>query len=258
MSAPDSLTFLGHSTVLLEMQGIRVLTDPVLRSGVTFLRRLPHAPDARNVTDVDVVVISHLHHDHLDLPSLRLIREDAVVVAPHGSARWLRAKLAGPSVVELAPGQTFQQGALTVTATPAVHSGRREPFGPTAMAVGYLLEAGPALVYFAGDTDLFPDMGNLAVPGTLDVALLPVWGWGPNLGPGHLNPTRAAEAADRLRATYSVPIHWGTLAPLGLHRLRLSHLYDPPHEFARAVESAGTATTVLVTDPGRRVAIDVD
>ena len=207
--------------------------------------------------DVDVVVISHLHHDHLDLPSLRLVSKDAVVVTPHGSARWLRAKVKDHSVVELAPGQSYQHGPMTITATPAVHSGKREPFGPTAMAVGYLIEAGPALVYFAGDTDLFPDMGSLTPPGMLDVALLPVWGWGPNLGSGHLDPTRAAEAADRLRPAYSVPIHWGTLAPLGLHRLPLSRLYDPPHEFARAVEAAGVPTTVLVTDPGRRVAFDV-
>lgn len=257
MSAPEHLTYLGHATVLLEVGGVRVLTDPVLRQGATFLRRLPHAPHARMVTDVDVVVISHLHHDHLDLASLRLVTSRAVLVVPHGAAHWLRAKRLGQHIVELAPGEEYQHGPLTVTATPAVHSGKREPFGPTADAIGFMFRAGPAAVYFAGDTDLFPAMGQLAEPGELDVALLPVWGWGPNLGPGHLDPGRAAEAVRLLEPTYAVPIHWGTLAPVGMHRMRLSRLYDPPHEFAAAVASAGLPAKVLVTPPGRRVAFDV-
>lgn len=257
MSAPDHLTYLGHATVLLEVQGVRVMTDPVLRQGATFLRRLPHAPHARSISDIDVVLISHLHHDHLDLPSLRLLRPDAVVVVPHGSARWLRAKKVGHPLVELAPGEVYRHGELTVTATHAVHSGRREPFGPTAVAVGYLLRSGPAVVYFAGDTDIFPGMGQLTRSGELDVALIPVWGWGPNLGPGHLDPSRAAEAVRLLEPTYAVPIHWGTLAPVGMHRMKLSRLYDPPHEFAAAVASAGLSTKVLVTPPGQRVAFDV-
>lgn len=256
MGVPEHLTYLGHSTVLLEVEGFRVLTDPVLRNGAAFLRRLPHAADIRSFTDVDLAVVSHLHHDHLDLPSLRTLRADAVVLVPEGAARWLRAKRIGHEVVELPVGESYALGPLRVTATQAVHSGRREPFGPDAVAVGYLLEAGPALVYFAGDTDLFPGMGRLTAPGELDVALLPVWGWGPNLGPGHLTPERAAEAARLLDPTYSVPIHWGTLAPVGMHRMPLSRLYDPPHEFAAAVATAGLSTQVLVVKPGERVVFD--
>jgi len=256
VTAPEHLTYLGHATVLLEVEGYRLITDPVLRNGATFLRRLPGAAAAGSVTDVDVAVVSHLHHDHLDLPSLRSLRPGATVVVPLGAARWLRAKRVDHEVVELAPGEQFRLGPLTVTATRAVHSGRREPFGPTALALGYLIEVGPALVYFAGDTDLFPGMGQLTPPGLLDVALLPVWGWGPNLGAGHLNPDRAAEAARLLGATYSVPIHWGTLAPIGMHRLRMSRMVDPPHEFAAAVAAGGIDTKVLVAQPGERVAFD--
>jgi L-ascorbate metabolism protein UlaG (beta-lactamase superfamily) len=253
---PEHLTYLGHATVLLEVEGFRLITDPVLRNTATFLRRLPHAADADSFTDVDVALISHLHHDHLDLPSIRALRQDAVVVVPHGAAHWLRAKRVDHEVVELAVGESFELGPLRVTATRAVHSGKREPFGPTASALGYLIEAGPALVYFAGDTALFPGMGQLTAPGTLDVALLPVWGWGPNLGPGHLDPGRAAEAVRLLEPRYAVPIHWGTLAPIGMHRMKLSRLYDPPHEFAAAVAAAGIPTRVLVSQPGERVEFD--
>jgi L-ascorbate metabolism protein UlaG (beta-lactamase superfamily) len=90
----------------------------------------------------------------------------------------------------------------------------------------------------------------------LDVALLPVWGWGLVLGDGHMNPRRAAEAVALLRPRYAVPIHWGTLAVTGLHRLRLSRMESPPYTFAEAVAELGLETEVLVTAPGERVAFE--
>ena len=92
----------------------------------------------------------------------------------------------------------------------ALHSGKREPIGPEGPAIGCVIE-GSRTVYFAGDTDLFPEMDALA--DRLDVALLPVWGWGATIGPGHMDPQRAAEAVARLRPRLAIPIHWGTLLP---------------------------------------------
>ena len=253
MASPEHLTFLGHATVLLEVEGVRVITDPVLRPRATFLRRVPHAADLRGYTDTDVVLISHLHHDHLDIGSLRMLPPVSVKVVPKGAAEWLRQK-SFINVVELAPGESVDVGPVRITATLAEHSGRREPLGPSAIAVGYVIAAGPSLVYFAGDTDLFPQMAELTEPGTLDVALLPVWGWGPNLGPGHLHPESAARAVQMMHPRYAVPIHWGTLSPAGMHRLPLRRLHDPPHEFAEAVAALGLETKVLITRPGERVA----
>ena len=82
-------------------------------------------------------------------------------------------------------GELIKIGDLSILATHAEHHGKHPPFGPTADCLGYLIR-GSHTVYFAGDTDLFSDMANLA--NDLDVALLPVWGWGFNLGPGHMNP----------------------------------------------------------------------
>jgi hypothetical protein len=89
----DYLTYLGHATVLVEVDGVRVMTDPVLRPGAAMLHRMPKAADLREYTEVDLVVISHLHHDHLDLPSLRLLRDDPLIVVPYGAERW------GPEMV---------------------------------------------------------------------------------------------------------------------------------------------------------------
>ena len=232
-----------------------MLTDPVLRGHVMHLDRVvPRVP--REVwSDIDVVVISHLHHDHCDLPTLRAIGAATLLVVPVGAGAFLRRR-GFTQVVELAVGATFRRGALAITATHAVHDGRREPFGPRAEAVGYLMVAGEGAdevsVYFAGDTDLWPGMADLHP--RLDVALVPVWGWGPNLGPGHLTPREAARAVRLLAPRCVVPVHWGTLFPVGLRRLTPGHLSHPPLAFERAVRTLGLDVDVCLTSPGAPVA----
>lgn len=249
------LRFLGHSTVRVELGGRVVLTDPVLTARVGGLRRVVPAPDPAAYAGVDVVLLSHLHGDHLHLPSLRMLGEDVRIVVPRGAGPWLRGK-GFRAVDEIAPGETLTDGPLTIRATQAVHSGHRWgprlTHGPQSPAIGHLLTADGITVYNAGDTDLFDGMAEL---GPVDVALLPVWGWGPNLGPGHLDPARAARAAKLLRAEAAVPVHWGTLALPGVRRTaRMRRLLaDPPRIFAAEVERTGVATEVLFTEPGAEV-----
>ena len=254
MAYQDYLTYLGHATVLVEVDGVRVMTDPVLRPGASMLYRMPSAADVRHYTQVDLVLISHLHHDHLDLPSLRRLENDPLIIVPQGAEAWMRSK-GFANVTEMTPGDVLSYLGLSVRCTIAVHSGKREPRGPVALAVGYVIEAGPATVYFAGDTDIFPGMADL-VPGELDVAMIPVWGWGLVLGDGHLNPSTAADAVALLKPRFAVPIHWGTFAVAGLHRLKFQRMASPPFEFAKAVEALGIDTEVLITEPGERVAFE--
>ena len=175
----DRLTFLGHSTVLVDLDGVRVLTDPLfghLAAGA-IRRQMPAVlPDI--LVGLSAVFISHGHFDHLDLASLRALPGQPA----HGV------------VHEMRPGDRLQLGDLTVEAVHAEHDRRRSLFTASEDALGILI-AGSTSVYFAGDTDLFPGMRQLA--GRVDVALLPVGGWGPRLGRGHMNPSRAAEAATR-------------------------------------------------------------
>ncbi len=224
----DRLTWLGHSSVLVEAGGARVLADPVLRHRAGALRRaVPLPPVDGLVTEpVDAVLISHLHHDHCDLPTLRRLRPRLLVVPP-GAAGWLAGK--GLPAVELPPGRSLEVAdGVHVTAVPAEHLGRREPWGPAAMCVGHLVESGTSSTWLAGDTGLFDGMahlGDLGRRGVVDAVAVPVWGWGPNLGPGHLDPVRAAEAAVRAGVELAVPVHWGTLhpafySPVMRHQLR--------------------------------------
>ncbi|MEU5260527.1 MBL fold metallo-hydrolase [Amycolatopsis sp. NPDC021455] len=252
-----NLRFLGHSTVRLELGGRVVLTDPVLTARVGGLVRVVPPPPPESYADVDLVLLSHLHGDHLHLPSLRLLGARTRIVVPRGAGSWLAGK-GFERVEEIAPGETLTDGELTVTATEAVHSGHRWgprlTHGPQSPAIGHLIRSADTSVYNAGDTDLFDGMGEL---GPVDVALLPVWGWGPNLGPGHLDPARAARAAGLTGARAAVPVHWGTLAVPGLRRTaRMRRLLaDPPRVFAAEVRARKIATDVLFTEPGADVVL---
>ncbi|MET0188624.1 MAG: MBL fold metallo-hydrolase [Pseudonocardia sediminis] len=262
MDLPD-MRFLGHSTVRLRMGGRVVLTDPVLTPRIGPLRRVVPGVAAEDVRDVDLVLISHLHADHLHLGSLRMLPRDTRVVVPRGAGAWLRGK-GLPRIEELGVGEQRDFGGLRVTGVPADHSGHRWgprlTTGPQSSAMGHLLEADGLRVYLSGDTGLFDGMDDIAAMGRIDVAALPVWGWGPNLGPGHLDPAGAADAVARLGVRVAVPVHWGTLAvtglpgmpgPVGSKMRRL--LVAPPYEFAAAVAAAGHPTAVLVVPPGETV-----
>ena len=136
---------------------------------------------------------------------------------------------------------------------PAQHDGRRHPWGSEIEPLGYVIRSGGRNVYFAGDTELFSAMSDL---GPLDVALLPVWGWGPTVGPGHLNPKTAARALALLHPRLAVPIHWGTFYPVGLRRLRPAPLERPPLEFARLAKELAPEVEVRVLQPGSETSLD--
>jgi L-ascorbate metabolism protein UlaG (beta-lactamase superfamily) len=247
---PGRITWIGHATVLIELDGVRLLTDPLLRNRLGHLRRHGARPDLEALRDVDAVLISHLHFDHLDIPSLRRLRPDVRLLVPRGAGGFLHRQ-GFPHAEELGVGDAAHVGGVAIAAVPAVHDGRRRPYagGPEADAIGFVLDA---RVYFAGDTDLFDEMAELH--GT-DVALIPVWGWGPSLGEGHLDPPAAARAAALVRPRVAIPIHWGTFYPRGLARYKAHRLTDPPHEFAAEVAQLAPEVDVQVLTPGQALAL---
>ena len=249
---PASLRYLGHATVLIELAGRRILTDPVLTDRIAFIRRTVVAPEAGHQQAIDAVLISHGHLDHLHRASLELVGRDVLTIVPRGMGAMVR-RWGFRHVLVADPHERFELGPLAVTATPAVHSGYRPPNGPRGIALGYLLEGEGRRIYFAGDTDLFDGMRTIGQP-RLDAALLPVWGWGPRLGEGHLDPERAAVAAGLLDARLTLPIHWGTLWPIGM-RWGRDRLADPPHRLAAEAKRLGLATRVVIAAPGDRVEV---
>jgi L-ascorbate metabolism protein UlaG (beta-lactamase superfamily) len=240
------LTWLGHSTVLVDLDGARLLTDPLLRNRVAHLRRRGRV-DPAQYTNIDAVLVSHLHFDHLDLPSLERLGHGMQLIVPRGGGGLLRRR-GFTRVTEVEAGDEVQIGALTVRPTYAEHNGLRIPFfGTRALTLGYTI-TGRCGIYFAGDTELFDGMAEIGRG--LDIALVPIWGWGPSAGSGHLDPRGAAEALRLLRPLLAVPIHWGTYAPIGFGRLQTALLADPVAEFRRHAAELAPEVEVHVVGLG--------
>jgi len=245
------LLFVGHATVRLDIDGVRVVTDPLLRTALGPLQRHGARPDPATLDGASVVLISHGHPDHLDPWSLRRIPGSPVVVVPRGLGRAV-ARIARGTVVELGVGGSVRVAGLEVLAVPARHW--IAPGAPRAQPIGYLVR-GTTSVYFAGDTGRTPRLAALA--GLVDLALLPVWTWGPHLGPGHLGPRAAAEVLRETGASAAVPIHWGTLYPRRLHHVWDRPLREPGDRFAVHAAAVAPGADVRVLRPGEETAFDL-
>jgi L-ascorbate metabolism protein UlaG (beta-lactamase superfamily) len=253
MSAMDRLTYIGHGTTLLRLGELSILTDPMLRNWLGPLHRQVSTPDPELPERCDVVLISHIHRDHLDVPSLRRFPSSTPLVVPRGVTKWARRGGAA-EIHELGVGESISFGEVEVKAVKALHNGYRDrTWGERIQPLGYLIHAGGRTVYFAGDTDLYPEMSDL---GPVDVALLPVWGWGSSVGEGHLDPPRAAMAVEAIRPRLAVPIHWGTFAVAGMRRRHPENLVEPPLEFARLTNSLAPDVEVRVLQPGEATSLE--
>jgi L-ascorbate metabolism protein UlaG (beta-lactamase superfamily) len=250
-----SATWWGHSTVWLVDSGTTLLTDPILTGRVAHLHRMA-GPAPRLPGPPDAVLLSHLHADHFHLASLRLVPGSPLLIVPRGAAAFV-AKTMGPRAaqrcVELAPGEQTAVGAVKVRAVPAAHDGGRGPWSrDRAVAIGFVVE-GQAKTWYAGDTGLFDEMADLA---PLDLALIPVGGWGPTLAAhGHLDAVDAAEALRRVKAAWAVPVHYGTLWPIGMGRLRAHMFHEPGRRFAEQAALVAADTRVRVLGHGETLTI---
>jgi len=216
------ITYIGHATLLFELGGHRLLTDPNFDEHLgRFLKRVSRPGIALDALPaLDAVLLTHAHADHLSFASLDALPQDVPVFAPPDVQRWLAGK-GYRQVVPLAPGASAEVGGLRVHAAAATHVGARYAVDRwRADANMYLVDAADAgTFFFAGDTALTPESHHLAerllhrIDRTLDVALLPIgyapW-YKPGFRKGHLTSADALELFVRLRARYLIPYHWGT------------------------------------------------
>ena len=255
--AADGLrvTYIGHATLLLEIGGKRILTDPNFDPALArFLRRVcPPGIALAELPELDAVLVTHAHADHLSFTSLAALRQDVPIYAPGPVQQWLR-KTGYRQAIGIDPGMTFQLGALTVHATAAEHRGSRYGYDSWRSAANmYLLVAPDRSCFFAGDTGLTPTTHGIVertlhgIERTLDLALLPIghapW-WKPGFRRGHLSSDDALTLFERLRARYLIPYHWGTF-----HHLT-SGPYDAITTLRASLTSHPRAEDVKVLEPG--------
>lgn len=249
------VTWLGHSTVVLDIDGVRLVTDPLLRPHAGILRRRGGTPPRKAWRGADAVLLSHLHHDHADLASLRLVGEVPILTAPQNAGWVSRKGLIAPAMTA-DTWTAVGRGDVEVRLAPAVHQSRPMPHRPNG-ATGHLVRGPSGTIWVAGDTELFPGIEQLPelAGGPIDLAVLPVGGWGPRLSPGHMGPEQAAVACRLSDARCAIPVHWKTLHLPGAQSWPRGWMDSGGPEFVTALTRVASTARAVLLDIGESARI---
>jgi L-ascorbate metabolism protein UlaG (beta-lactamase superfamily) len=255
------VTYIGHATLLLELDGVRILTDPNFEPKLGRVLPRVSAPGIAldDLPELDALLLTHAHADHLSFDSLERLPRDIPLIAPPAVAKWLR-RLGFQSALALAPGESMRLNEVTLHAASATHKGNRYGFDRWRSAANMYLLDGSTTTFFAGDTALVDDTHHL-VERTLwqrgrklDLALLPIgyapW-WKPGFRKGHLTHEDALELFERLRASVFVPYHWGTFR----HVTATAH--DAINRLKQRLASHHLSDAVKILEPGEALDIPV-
>jgi L-ascorbate metabolism protein UlaG (beta-lactamase superfamily) len=251
------VTYIGHATLLIEIGGKRILTDPNFDPALgKFLPRVSAPGIALEaLPKLDAILLTHAHADHLSFDSLDALPDDIPLFAPPAIAKWL-GKQGYQHAVAVAPGETMNVSDVTIHAASAMHKGNRYGLDRWRSAANmYLIKTNKTSCFFAGDTALTADStylveNHLASNGrSLDLALLPIghapW-WKPGFRKGHLTSTDALTLFERLKARYFIPYHWGTFNHVtstafdAIDRLRATLENHPLHPAVKILEPGTT------------------
>lgn len=252
-----AVTWFGHSSVLVEIDGHRVLFDPVWGDRVSPSRRIgprrmhPTPIPIDELPSVDAVLISHDHYDHLDLPTVRaLLRtQSAPFVVPVGLADHLRRwGVPEGRIVELDWDETVHVGGLTLVCTEARHFSGRGLARNCTQWSSWAVRGPRHRVFFAGDTGYTPAFATIGSElGPFDLTLMPIGAYSEQWPAIHMNPEESVRAHQDLGGGLLVPIHWATF-DLAFHPWA-----EPPERLVRAAKDAGAR--FCVPRPGQRIPV---
>jgi L-ascorbate metabolism protein UlaG (beta-lactamase superfamily) len=228
------VTMIGHSTVLIETAGKRILTDPWfgLFGNPAYARLHPPALTREQLRDVDLVLVSHNHFDHTDRRFLRGLPQSTPVFAP-AMTSWMTRVKGGHNITGMRPWQKLSFGEISITAVPARH---------ITFTRGYVIEAEGKQLYFAGDTYFAGFMERIAREFRLDIALMPVTTFRVPMTMGQQSALRAAQV---LAPKTIIPIHLG-IRP----RSPLLRTSQTPEGFHKRLRQAGLQTNVVILHEG--------
>lgn len=236
-----AVTWIGHSSFFLRVAGQSILLDPVFSDFCApvrlprLKRRVPPGLPFESVARPDLVLITHNHYDHLDLPTIRRLPSETEFIVPQGLAHWF-GKHGRNNVRELGWWESINLEGLRVTSVPAQHFSSRTLWDRNrTLWCGWVLQSGSETVYCAGDTGYcatFREIGERFGP--MDLSLIPIGAYAPRwfMQPVHVDPAQAVQIHMDLRSKLSVACHWGTFC------LTDEPMDEPPKLLARALSKA--------------------
>ncbi|MGH8018858.1 MAG: MBL fold metallo-hydrolase [Opitutaceae bacterium] len=259
------VTWIGHSTFLIQVAGFNFLTDPVFgRTCAPFptfalRRRVPLPLRLQELPPIHGVLLSHNHYDHLELRTVRRLDRSATWFVPLGNGEWFRQRKQD-NFVELDWWHETEIGPISIVCVPAQHFSSRSPFDRNlTLWAGFVLRTPLGNIYFAGDSGyapLFADIGNHLGP--MQVSLIPIGAYSPRwfMAPVHLNPEEAVRVHLDVRSRFSIASHWGTFKltdePLAEPPIALRHALARKHVPATAFRTLRIGETLLIEGAGEK------
>jgi L-ascorbate metabolism protein UlaG (beta-lactamase superfamily) len=241
-----AVTYVGHATALVQLGQVNVLTDPVYAERLLLPKRLvaPGVP-FEALPRLDIVLVSHGHMDHLDLPTHQRLPNDAVVICASNLSDLL-IPCGYQEVVELTWGQSVVVKDVRVTALPVRHWGTRALLPDNRGYTGFVLESAAGTVFFPGDTAYFEGFRDYGRRHSIDVALLPIGAYRPAaFRRVHMSPEDAIQAFVDLNARYLIPIHWGTFL------ISAEPIDEPPRWLRGLAADRGLQEQVVILQHGQ-------
>ncbi len=241
------ITWIGHATMLIQYRGVNILTDPIFSeraSPVSFAGPKRHNPPVlaiEELPDIDYVVISHNHYDHLDKKTVRALGSGPLWLVPLGLEKWFDdVGIARERVMELDwwESRDFSRGPVTITATPAQHWSARTLWDRNeTLWASWMIEIDDRLIWYSGDTGYnryqFKEIGKKFPPP--DLALISIGAYEPRwfMKGVHINPEEAVVIHEEIESRYSIGIQWGTF------RLTAEPIDEPPIKLREALAEKG-------------------
>ncbi len=242
----DFIANLGHSTFLVSYKGVRFLTDPFLSPHIFGIRRQKPALRPDLVPEVDYILISHAHYDHLDVRTLRRLKRNSTVVLPENTKPVL-GNMYFKKILELKRYETYLDNKVEIIALPVKHNKGRSILFPNTDTVSYIIKIENRTFYFAGDTAYFEGFKEYGKSFNIHTAFLPIGGYEPTLflKNVHMNPWEAVKAFEDLKAEFVVPIHYGTFHTIP----KFVKVEAPLQHFKEEIERKNLKERAIIVEP---------
>ena len=240
------ITWIGHASFLIQAGGLNILIDPNWASWLKVIKRIKHpGVHLHDLPDIDLVLVTHAHFDHLDRRSLKAVARDQPIVVPFEVGNLVH-DLGFNKVHELHYWEKMVHGSVEISLTPCHHWGARILHDSHRGFGGFHIKVGGRSIFHCGDTAYFDGFSEIGQRCPVEIALLPIGAYDPPSGREvHMNPEEAVRAFQELGAQTLIPMHYGSF------RLSYEPVHEPPERLLTEASRMGIAEKICIMREGQ-------